>query len=112
MGYETILADRGLSLSGGQQQRIALARALVHQPAILLLDEATSAVDTITEFHIHQVLAQLRCTRITIAHRLSTIKTADLILVIQDGTIAERGTFPQLLARKGIFTQLVEHQLD
>ena len=85
MGYETLLADGGASLSGGQRQRLALARALVHRPAILLLDEATSALDTVTERAIQRELDALRCTRIVIAHRLSTIRDADLILVMEDG---------------------------
>jgi ABC-type bacteriocin/lantibiotic exporter with double-glycine peptidase domain len=111
MGYDTILADRGLSLSGGQRQRLALARALVHAPAILLLDEATSQVDTITERQIHDALATLRCTRITIAHRLSTIRSADLILMLKDGAVVEQGTFADLLARGGEFAALVAAQV-
>ena len=91
MGYDTLVTDGGGSLSGGQQQRIALARALVHRPAILLLDEATSALDAITESQVHQHLAARRCTRIVIAHRLNTIRDADLILVLEDGAIVERG---------------------
>ena len=111
MGYDTILADRGLSLSGGQRQRLALARALVHEPAILLLDEATSQVDTITERQIHEALTGLRCTRVTIAHRLSTIRNADVILMLKDGVVVEQGTFAALLARGGQFAELVAAQV-
>ncbi len=112
MGYETILADRGLSLSGGQRQRIALARALVHKPAILLLDEATSSVDTVTERQIHSAITALKCTRITIAHRLSTVRQADLILVLSGGELVEQGTYEELLARRGVFAELVAHQTE
>jgi len=111
MGYETILIEGGGSLSGGQRQRLALARALVHRPAILLLDEATSELDTITESRVHQNLAALRCTRIVIAHRLSTIRDADLILVLDHGEIVERGSHEELLAVGGTYAALVQSQL-
>jgi ABC-type bacteriocin/lantibiotic exporter with double-glycine peptidase domain len=110
MGYDTLLADRGLSLSGGQRQRIALARALVRQPAVLLLDEATSAVDTLTERQIQDAVAALRCTRVTIAHRLSTIKRADLILVLDGGAVVARGTYAALARQPGLFAELVSAQ--
>jgi ATP-binding cassette, subfamily B, bacterial len=101
MGYDTLVTDGGGSLSGGQRQRIALARALVHRPAILLLDEATSALDAITESQVHEHLAALRCTRSVIAHRLNTIRDADLILVLEYGAIVERGSHAALLAQHG-----------
>jgi ABC-type bacteriocin/lantibiotic exporter with double-glycine peptidase domain len=110
MGYETTLVDGGASLSGGQRQRLALARALVHQPAILLLDEATSALDTITESRVQAALASLRCTRIVIAQRLSTIARADRILVMEDGRIVEQGTHAELLGRRGVYMELVSAQ--
>ena len=112
MGYDTLVTDGGGSLSGGQRQRIALARALVHRPAILLLDEATSALDAITESQVHQHLAALRCTRIVIAHRLNTIRDADLILVLEDGAIVERGSHAALLAQGGHYATLVQSQVE
>jgi ATP-binding cassette subfamily B protein len=112
MGYETILADGGASLSGGQRQRLALARALVHRPAILLLDEATSALDTRTEREIQQELEGLRTTRIVIAHRLSTIRHADLILVMDDGRLVEQGRHEELLALGGVYASLVAAQME
>ncbi|WP_437908531.1 peptidase domain-containing ABC transporter [Sorangium sp. So ce327] len=111
MGYETLLLDGGGSLSGGQRQRVALARALVREPAILLLDEATSALDAITERKVQEQLASLRCTRIVIAHRLSTIRDADVILVMDQGRLVERGTHAELLAQQGLYAELIAGQL-
>lgn len=89
---------RAMALSGGQRQRVALARALVNRPAILLLDEATSSLDAKVEQAVMKNLADLRCTRIVIAHRLSTIVSADLILVMDQGQVVERGTHAELMA--------------
>jgi ABC-type bacteriocin/lantibiotic exporter with double-glycine peptidase domain len=111
MGYDTLLADGGMSLSGGQRQRVALARALVHQPAILILDEATSALDSETERRVIENLEQLRCTRIVLAHRLSTVVNSDLILVMDAGEIVESGTHKELLARGQHYSRLVSAQL-
>jgi ABC-type bacteriocin/lantibiotic exporter with double-glycine peptidase domain len=111
MKYETFVAEGGSAISGGQRQRLALARALAHKPAILLLDEATSALDVETEHTVEQNLHALSCTQIIIAHRLSTIRHADLILVLDDGRIVERGTHQQLLAQHGYYAKLIQHQL-
>ncbi len=112
MGYDTQMADGGVSLSGGQRQRVALARALVRRPAILLLDEATSALDALTERKIQQELEKLACTRIVIAHRLSTIAAADVILVMDGGRIVEQGDHAGLMAQGGTYLELVEAQIQ
>ncbi len=112
MGYDTFLAEGGMSLSGGQRQRLSLARALIHRPAVLLLDEATSHLDVVTERLVDQSLKSLSCTRIVIAHRLSTVYDADLILALDDGQIVERGTHEELLARNGYYAALVRGQLE
>ncbi|MCY1021712.1 peptidase domain-containing ABC transporter [Pyxidicoccus sp. MSG2] len=111
LGYETPLIDGGASLSGGQRQRLSLARALVMEPAILALDEATSALDAVTESRVQQALDALRSTRIVIAHRLSTVLHADRILVMDQGRVVEQGTHQELLARKGVYAELVAAQL-
>lgn len=111
MGYETQIAENGNALSGGQRQRLALARALVHSPVLLLLDEATSALDVVTERVIENNLRSLACTQIIIAHRLSTIRNADLILVLEQGSIVERGTHEELLQKHGYYTHLIHSQL-
>ena len=110
LGYNTPLTDRGFSLSGGQRQRLALARALVRQPAILLLDEATSSLDAATEHRIENALRRLQCTRVVIAHRLSTIVNADVILVMQGGKLVEKGNHRELVARGGVYAELVAQQ--
>ncbi|HYI03176.1 peptidase domain-containing ABC transporter [Hyalangium sp.] len=110
MSYETVLSEMGVSLSGGQRQRMAIARALINEPAILLLDEATNALDAKTERAVQDAIAELKCTRIVIAHRLSTIQEADLILVMDQGQLVERGTHEQLLARHGFYYELISAQ--
>ena len=111
MGYETFVSEGGNVLSGGQRQRLALARALAHTPAILLLDEATSSLDMLTEQRVEHNLNALACTQIIIAHRLSTIRHADVILVLDEGTLVESGSHEELLARNGYYARLIRSQL-
>ena len=112
-GYNTLVGERGVSLSGGQKQRVAIARALLRNPAILLLDDSTSSVDTETEYQIQQALRMLMSGRTTfiIAHRLLTLKEADQIMVLDTGTIIERGTHAELLAKQGAYRSLYDLQL-
>jgi len=112
-GYNTMVGERGATLSGGQRQRLAIARALVKDPPILILDEATSALDAATEARVQVALKNLMAGRTTfiIAHRLSTVRDADEILVFDQGRITERGTFDALIAKGGLFAELVRTQL-
>jgi ATP-binding cassette subfamily B protein len=111
-GYETELTERGENLSQGQRQLLAIARAILADPAILILDEATSSVDTRTEMRIQEALLRLMegRTSFVIAHRLSTIRDADRILVIRDGRIIERGNHEELLAQEGFYYELYTSQ--
>lgn len=111
--YETKVGERGLRLSGGQKQRVAIARAILRQSPIIILDEATASVDVETERQIQKAISQItgKRTILAIAHRLSTIRNADLILVIQEGEIAERGTHDELLAMKGIYYRMQKAQM-
>ena len=112
-GYGFVIGERGASLSGGERQRIAIARAIIKDAPILILDEATSALDVVTEANIKRALDALRKGRTTfvIAHRLSTVADADLILVLDQGRIIERGSFDQLVAANGFFHKLVQEGL-
>ena len=110
MGLETPVAERGGSLSGGQRQRVALARALLNAPPVLILDEATSHLDVVTEAAVDRNLSGLDCTRVVIAHRLSTVSNADQILVLDEGSVVERGTHNELLGAEGRYAALVRTQ--
>ena len=110
--YQTVLGERGTGLSQGQRQLLGIARAVLANPRILILDEATSSVDTRTEQLIQQALGKLLKgrTSFVIAHRLSTIRDADLVLVVQDGQIVERGKHDALLAQNGMYADLYRRQ--
>ena len=111
-GYDTVVGERGYKLSGGEKQRVAIARVLLKDPSILILDEATSALDTVSERLIQSALNGLMegRTTIAIAHRLSTILRADLILVVEQGRIVERGTHAELLRHEGLYAKLYNEQ--
>jgi len=112
-GYQTLIGERGITLSGGQRQRIAIARALLTDPRVLVLDDATSAVDTETEHEIQAALGELMRGRTTfvIAQRLLTLKRADVVLVMDDGAIVERGTHDELVAAGGLYGRIYDLQL-
>jgi ATP-binding cassette subfamily B protein len=112
-GFDTLVGERGITLSGGQKQRTALARAVMTDPRILVLDDALSAVDTYTE---EEILSRLRVvmrqrTSIIVSHRVSTVRDADLILVLENGRIVERGTHDELVGREGFYAELYRKQL-
>jgi ATP-binding cassette subfamily B protein len=113
-GYETFVGERGVKLSGGQQQRLAIARAILARPQILILDEATSNLDTESEQLIQASMATLLAGRTTfvIAHRLSTIRRADLILLMEDGRVIERGTHQELMDARGTYHEMVLRQME
>jgi ATP-binding cassette subfamily B protein/subfamily B ATP-binding cassette protein MsbA len=113
-GYETTIGERGVKLSGGQQQRLAIARAILASPQILILDEATSNLDTESEQLIQAAMADLLADRTTfvIAHRLSTIHRADLILLMEEGRVMERGTHEDLMRSRGVYYDMVRRQME
>jgi ATP-binding cassette subfamily B protein len=113
-GYETFVGERGVKLSGGQQQRLAIARAILASPQILILDEATSNLDTESEQLIQASMATLLAGRTTfvIAHRLSTVRRADLILLMEDGRVIERGTHEELMSARGVYYDMVLRQME
>lgn len=112
-GYDTIVGERGTTLSGGQRQRLSIARTILINPPILILDDSTSSVDVETERQIHQAMTGVMRGRTTfvIAHRLSTVQDADLIVVLQDGEVAQRGTHTELMIEGGMYRDIYELQL-
>jgi len=111
MGMHTVISEGGSNLSGGQRQRLLIARALILQPKILLFDEATSALDNKTQAIVTESLEQLNVTRVVIAHRLSTIRNADVIYVMSQGRVVQKGGFDELMEQEGLFRRLVSRQL-
>jgi ATP-binding cassette subfamily B protein len=111
-GYDTEVGERGVTLSGGQKQRIAIARAILQNPRILILDDATSSVDTETEHEIQTALNVLMegRTSFVIAQRILTVERADMILVLEDGKVVERGSHQELVQRDGFYRELYELQ--
>jgi ATP-binding cassette subfamily B protein len=111
-GYDTVLNEEASNISQGQKQLLTIARAFLSDPSILILDEATSSVDTRTEVLIQEAIAELKKgrTSFVIAHRLSTIRNADLILVMNQGKIIEKGSHAELLAQKGFYYDLYNSQ--
>lgn len=110
MGMHTLISEGSGGISGGQRQRLMIARAVAPRPRILMFDEATSALDNLTQKQVAESLEGLKCTRIVIAHRLSTIRQCDRIILLENGKIAEDGTYDELLALGGRFAALVERQ--
>lgn len=113
-GYDTIVGEGGASLSGGERQRISIARALLKNAPIVVLDEATASIDPENEQLIQQALTELtrEKTVVVIAHRLATIEHADQILVVEDGTVVQRGTHEELLAQEGVYRRFVEARAE
>jgi ABC-type multidrug transport system fused ATPase/permease subunit len=111
-GLDTVVGERGYRLSGGQRQRLTIARLLLGRSRVVILDEATASLDSSSEAAVQQALAEALSgrTSIVIAHRLSTVRAADMILVVEDGRVVERGTHDQLLARRGRYAELYETQ--
>ncbi len=113
-GYDTIVGEGGASLSGGERQRISIARALLKDAPIVVLDEATASIDPENEQLIQQALTELtrEKTVVVIAHRLATIEHADQILVVEDGTVVQKGTHEELLAQEGVYRRFVEARAE
>lgn len=112
LGYDTIVGDRGAKLSGGQRQRISIARALVRRPALLILDEATSALDSLSEQEVFDVVNELKgkVTIVIVAHRLAAVHNAEIIYVLEQGKIVERGSWSMLCKNEALFHRLMKAQ--
>jgi ABC-type bacteriocin/lantibiotic exporter with double-glycine peptidase domain len=110
LGLDTPISADGQGVSGGQRQRILIARALIRKPRIVFLDEATSALDNISQHIITENLARMNCTRITIAHRMSTIMECNRIVVLKEGKVAEDGSYEELMAKGGYFSEIIKRQ--
>ena len=108
MGMQTDVTGGGIS--GGQRQRVLIARAVAAKPSVLIFDEATSALDNVTQAKVSEALDAMACTRIVVAHRLSTIRHCERIVVLDQGRIAEDGTYEELVRAGGLFAKLVERQ--
>jgi ABC-type multidrug transport system fused ATPase/permease subunit len=113
-GLDTVVGERGYRFSGGERQRVTIARLLLARPTVVVLDEATASLDSTSEAAVQEALAEALegRTSIVIAHRLSTIRAADLILVIENGRVVERGTHTELLANSGRYSELYRTQFD
>ena len=112
LGLDTEISESGSGgFSGGQRQRILIARALIRHPKVLILDEATSALDNVTQNIVLDNIKKLDCTVIMVAHRISTVAGFDRIVMIEDGVVAEEGSFDELMAKNGKFAQLVRKQM-
>jgi ABC-type bacteriocin/lantibiotic exporter with double-glycine peptidase domain len=110
LGLDTRISADGQGVSGGQRQRILIARALIRKPKLIFLDEATSALDNISQHVIAENLTRMKCTRITIAHRMSTIRECNRIIVLSGGRVAEEGTYDELVAKGGYFSEIIKRQ--
>jgi ABC-type bacteriocin/lantibiotic exporter with double-glycine peptidase domain len=111
MGLHSVVTEGASQISGGQRQRVMIARALVKRPRLLFFDEATSALDNRTQAIVAESMARMNASRIVVAHRLSTIRDVDRIIVLEDGRIAETGTYDALMASGGAFQRLAQRQL-
>ena len=111
MEMHTVISEGASNISGGQRQRILIARSIVQNPRIIIFDEATSALDNHTQAIVSDTLDKMRATRVVVAHRLSTIKKADVIVVMDQGEIVEKGNYEELMQKNGIFSELAKRQI-